>query len=54
MSPSMVTIFSAVFLLMLLFIVWLKYREHLHMHRHEQSPHSNRTDLRHEPRRRKA
>jgi hypothetical protein len=54
MLSSMAAIFGAVFLLVLLFIVWLKYREHLHLHRHENSPHSDRTDLRHKPDRRRS
>jgi hypothetical protein len=42
--PSM-SFFAIVFLLVFLLIAWLKYREHLHAHRHEQGLHSNRTDL---------
>jgi hypothetical protein len=41
--PSM-TFFGAVFLLVFVFIAWLKYREHLHAHRHERGPHGDRTD----------
>jgi hypothetical protein len=41
--PSM-SFFGAVFLLMFVLIAWLKYREHLHAHRHEHGPHSDRTD----------
>jgi hypothetical protein len=42
--PSM-SFFGAVFLLMFVLIAWLKYREHLHAHRHEHGPHSDRHDL---------
>lgn len=40
--PSM-SLFGAVFLLILAFILWMKYREHLHAHRHEHGPHGDRT-----------
>lgn len=39
-----------VFCLIVLFIIWLKWREHLHMHRHEHGDHSSRTDLMHRDR----
>ena len=41
--PSM-AVFGTVFLLMFVLIAWLKYREHLHAHRNEYGPHSDRTD----------
>jgi hypothetical protein len=41
--PSL-SFFGVVFLLMFVLIAWLKYREHLHAHRHENGPHSDRTD----------
>jgi hypothetical protein len=44
MSPAIITILAYVFVLVLLFIAWLKYREHLHRHRHEHGPHGSRTN----------
>jgi hypothetical protein len=51
MSPTLTIVSVLVFLLLLLFIAWLKYREHLHMHRREHGPHSDRTDFMHRGRR---
>jgi hypothetical protein len=42
--PSM-SFFGIVFLLVFALIAWLKYREHLHAHRHEHGRHSDRHDL---------
>lgn len=53
MSPSMVTIFGAVFLLVVLLVVWLKYGERVLLDRHDDSAQSDRTDLPREPHRRK-
>lgn len=39
------TFFGVVFLLVFVLIAWLKYREHLHAHRHEHGAYSDRTDL---------
>jgi hypothetical protein len=47
MSPALLTAMAVVFILMFVLIAWLKYREHLHMHRREHGPHSSRTDLLH-------
>jgi hypothetical protein len=44
--PSM-TLFGAVFLSVFILILWLKYREHLHAHRHENGPHGDRTHPHH-------
>jgi hypothetical protein len=53
MSSSMVTIFGAVFLLVLLLVGWLKYGERVLLDRHDDSAQSDRTDLPHKPRRKK-
>jgi hypothetical protein len=50
MAFSTSSFFIVTFFLMFLFIVWLKYREHLHAHRHEHGPHSDRTDHHHRAR----
>ena len=47
MSETMTTVLGVLFLLVMLFVGWLKFHEHLHLHRHEHGPHSHRTDLRH-------
>ncbi len=44
MSSTMGAILTAGFLMIGLFIVWLKYREHLHQHRHEHGPHTHHTN----------
>jgi hypothetical protein len=49
MSSSMVTIFGAVFLLVVLLVVWLKYGERVLLDRHDDSAQSDRTDLPHKP-----
>ena len=51
MSSSMV--FGAVFLLILLLVVWLKYGERVLLDRHDDSAQSDRTDLPQEPHRQK-
>ena len=53
MSSSMVTIFGAVFLLVLLLVGWLKYGERVLLDRHDHGAQSDRTDLPHEPHRQK-
>ena len=45
MSPVITTGLCVVFALVFVFIAWLKWREHLHLHRHERGDHSSRTDL---------
>jgi hypothetical protein len=47
MSSSMVTIFGAVFLLVLLLVGWLKYGERVLLDRHDDGAQSDRTDLPH-------
>jgi len=51
MSSSMVTIFGAVFLLVLLLVGWLKYGERVLLDRHDDGPQSDRTDFPNEPHR---
>jgi uncharacterized membrane protein len=46
MSAGMTTILAAFFAFIMLFVVWMKFHEHLHLHRDENGSHSNRTDLR--------
>jgi hypothetical protein len=46
MSETMTAILGGLFLLVMLFVLWLKFHEHLHLHRHEHGPHTHRTDLR--------
>jgi hypothetical protein len=53
MSSSMVPVFSAVFLLVLLLVGWLKYGERVLLDRHDDSARSDRTDLPHKPQRQK-
>jgi len=45
MSPVVAAGLPIVFCLIVVFIIWLKWREHLHIHRHERGEHSSRTDL---------
>ena len=47
MSAMMATFIGVSFVLIMFFVIWLKYHEHLHLHRLDRGPHSNRTDLRH-------
>jgi hypothetical protein len=49
MSSSMVPVFGAVFLLVLLLVGWLKYGERVLLDRHDDSAQSDRTDLPHKP-----
>lgn len=45
MSETMATAIGLSFALVMLFVLWLKFHEHLQLHRHEHGPHSHRTDL---------
>jgi hypothetical protein len=49
----MVTIVGAVFLLVVLLVVWLKYGERVLLDRHDDSAQSDRTDFPQEPHRQK-
>jgi hypothetical protein len=42
----MATIIGVSFVLIMVFVGWMKFHEHLHLHRHEHGPHTNRTDVR--------
>jgi hypothetical protein len=49
MSSLMVTVFGAVFLLVLLLVGWLKYGERVLLDRHDDGAQSDRTDFPQEP-----
>jgi hypothetical protein len=46
MSAAMATILGVTFILNLMFVAWLKYDEHLDLHRDEHGANSSRTDVR--------
>ncbi len=46
MSATIVTIIGISFALIMGFTGWLKFQEHLQLHRHEHGDHTSRTDRR--------